>query len=283
MRIEPEKGFQVVRMLCEGIGVRAIERLTGLNRRTVLGVLETAGKKCATLMDTKMRGIKSEQVGVDELFAFVYCKDHNTFAGDPERGDQYTWISMDRGTKLIISQMVGKRIPENAALFMQDLKTRMDGRFQLSTDGYLGYTGYNGAVIQTFYNTIDYGFEVKKFGMETKGPRRYSPVRCLSAKRFAQVGNPDMDFVNTSHVERANLSFRLFNRRLTRLTLGYSKKLENLRLAMAMFVAFYNFCRTHSALKVAATETQPAQQRTPAMAHGLTDHVWTVQDLLAAS
>jgi transposase-like protein/IS1 family transposase len=271
MRIEPEKAYQVIHMLCEGIGIRAIERLTLLNRRTVLGILETAGRKCAILLDTKMRGIKAEQVSVDELFGFVKCKQYHCPSDDLERGDQYTWISLERTTKLIINWQVGKRTTENCFTFMEDLKGRIDGRFQLATDGFRGYVGYNGAVMQTFYNSIDYGFEVKYYtsGAE-KGQRRYSPTRCDSSKRVAQIGNPDMRMVNTSHVERANLSFRLFNRRLTRLTLGYSKKIENLRHAMAMFIAFYNFCRKHS-----------THGKTPAMAHGLTDHVWTVHELLS--
>ncbi len=199
---------------------------------------------------------------------FVNCKQYHCPQDDLERGDQYTWLSMDRNTKLIINCMVMKRTVENSFVYMQDLKSRMDGRFQLSTDGWNGYTGYNGAVIQTFYNSIDYGVEVKHYGTGAeKGHRRYSPVKCQWSTRTAQVGNPDPKFINTSHVERANLSFRLFNRRLTRLTLGYSKKIENLRYAMAMFVAFYNFCRKHS-----------AHGKTPAMEHGLTDHVWTVEE-----
>jgi transposase-like protein/IS1 family transposase len=270
LRIPTDKAVQVIHLLCEGVGVRAIERLTGIHRDRVLSVLEVAGRKCATLLDTKLRGLEAEQIGVDELYGFVNCKQYHCPQNDELRGDQYTWLSMERTTKLIINWHVGKRTAENCFTFMEDLKRRIASRFQLSTDGYAGYTGYNGAVIQTFGNQIDYGFEVKHYGSgPVQGERRYSPMVCQWSKRVAQVGNPDMSMVNTSHVERANLSFRLFNRRLTRLTLGYSKKIANLRLSLALFIAHYNFCRVHSAHK-----------QTPAMAHGITGHVWSIEELL---
>jgi IS1 family transposase len=188
---------------------------------------------------------------------------------DLESGDQYTYLSIDRNTKLVFNFLVGKRSMLNAAAFMRDLKSRVEGRFQLTTDGFTGYTGRTGSVANVFGEQVDYGTEVKHFGKESEGPRRYSPSRCVSSTRTVQSGNPDPKFINTSHVERVNLSFRLFNRRLTRLTMGFSKKLDNLKHAMALFIAHYNFCRVHGSIK-----------KTPAMAHGITNHIWKIEDLL---
>jgi len=282
LRVPLNRAVQVVHLLCEGVGIRAIERLTQLNRRTVLNVLEVAGHKCKRLLDQKLRNLTAEQIQVDELYAFVNCKQHNTTVDDLERGDQYTYLSVDRKSKLIISHMIGKRTGDNCDAFMADLKTRIAGRFQLSTDGFSGYVGYLGAVFQTFKHGIDYGTEVKEYGRSIEGPRRYSPVVCLSARRTPQIGNPDRDFINTSHAERTNLSVRIFSRRHTRLTLGYSKKLFYHKCAVALFIAHFSFCRTHSALKLKATELLRAQEQTPAMAANLTSHVWGIEELLTS-
>ncbi len=275
VRIDEEKAHQAIHMLCEGVGIRAASRLTGLNKSTILNILESAGQHCAEFLDSSLRGLKTEQVQVDEVYAFVYCKQMNTTPEDKMRGDQYTYLSIDRDSKLIINWMVGKRSGENCDTFMADLKSRIDGRFQLSTDGFMGYTGHLGAVFQTFRHEIDYGAEIKHFAPDSSARgvrRRDNPVKCQWVKRIKWVGNPDPDFINTSHVERVNLTARLFNRRLTRCTLGYSKTVTNLRHSTALFIAFYNFCRVHHSLK-----------QTPAMAHKLTDHVWTIKELLAAS
>ncbi len=148
--VEPEKAYQVIRMLCEGIGIRAIERLTGLNRRTVLGILATAGRKCADLMDDKIRNLHVSQVQTDEIWCFVGCKSINAPAIDPERGDQYVYLTVDRDSKLIINHLIGRRTGENCEIVMRDLKTRIAGQFQLSTDAFRGYASRKGAVFQTF-------------------------------------------------------------------------------------------------------------------------------------
>ncbi len=279
LRIDLGKGLQCFHMLVEGVGVRACERLLGISRETVLNILKVGGHKCSRLLDAKLRNIPVEQVQVDELYGFVQCKQANTTADDMERGDQYTYLSLERDTKLIINFLVGKRSRENCGEFMEDLKDRVTGIFQLSSDGYKGYVGHLGAVFQTFKNDIHYGFEVKHFATDNKGgDRRSNPVKCQWTKRVPMIGEPDRAMINISHSERLNLSARLFNRRLTRLTLGYSKKLANLKLAMAMFVAHYNFCRPHSSLSKAG---QP--KRTPAMAAGITNRIWKITDLLELS
>lgn len=272
MRIDFTKAAQVVHLLCEGVGIRAIERLTQLNRRTVLNILETAGQKCASLLDSKIRGIKTEQVQVDELWAFVGCKQHNS-KRSPDEGDQYTFLAIDRASKLIISHLVGKRIKFSANDFMLDLSQRIEGRFQLSSDAFPCYTGRNGAVYRAFGEEIDYGTEIKIYhnSREQKEYRRYSPPEMMATHRTSRIGEPDRKFINISHAERTNLSVRLFNRRQTRLTLGYSKKLANHKHAAAIFVAHFNFCRKHS-----------AHGQSPAQAAGLTDHAWTISELVAS-
>ena len=277
VRVEMDKSVQVVSMLCEGIGIRAISRLTSLNKETVLNILQSAGESCAALLNTRIRGLTVNRVQVDEVYGFVFCKQVNTTADDDERGDQYTWLSMERDTKLIINWSVSKRNGDNAETFIRDLKSRIVNRFQLSSDGFPGYIGQDGAVFQTFKHEVDYGTEVKHFATDRSGkgfiPRRENPVKIQWCKRTARIGNPDGRFINTSHVERLNLSMRLFNRRLTRLTLGYSKKLDNLRHSVALLSAFYNFCRVHNSL----------DGKTPAMAQGLTNRIWSFKELLTDS
>lgn len=277
VRIETKKAAQVLAMLFEGIGINAICRLTFLNKRTVLNILESAGEQCARLMDSKVRNVTVKQVAVDEVHSFVARRAQFVEANDPERGAFFCFLSIDRDTKLILNWRVGKRSTEDCRAFMEDLKQRTNGeRFQLSTDGYAGYTGHRGAVFQTFRHEIDYGTEVKVFGpMETRRSStsrvssKYNPLVCKSVKRTAQIGNPDMDMVNTSHVERLNLTLRLFNRRFTRSTLGFSKTVQNHRYAFVIWAALYNFTRTHS-----------AHGQTPAQAAGITDRKWTIEELL---
>lgn len=258
-------------MLCEGIGIRAASRLTGLHVDTVLNILATAGEHCARLLESKVRGVSVEQVEVDELHGFVFSKQQNTPAEQAERGDQFTFLAIERRSKLVLGHLVGKRTQENCRELLRQVKTRTTGRVALSTDG---FSGYPPAVWQLFRDEIDYGTEVKHFNCKP-GLRRYMPVfrpdfpKCDWVRRTAIRGNPILSEVNTSHAERLNLSCRLFNRRLTRHTLGYSKTLSNLRHSMSLFVAFYNFCRVHSAHK-----------QTPAQAAGLTDRAWTVEELL---
>lgn len=270
LRVPLPKAVQALSLFCEGMGVRATERLTGLSRKTVLAILRVAGTKCARLLDQRIRGMNCKRVAVDELYSFVECKQQNTTADDELRGDQYVFLAIDRDTKLILSHLVGKRDSINARLIMADVRERLAGRVQLSTDAFTAYTGHLGAVFQTFRHQVDYGTELKHFGQEERGPRRFNPVKCLWVKRTAQIGRPDVADITTAHIERMNLTCRLFNRRLTRLTLGYSKKLSYHRHAIALMVAHYNFCRKHS-----------THGQTPAMAAGLAGRPWTLEELLA--
>ena len=269
LRTPLDKACKVVHLLCEGVGIRSCERLTGLHRDTVLAILETVGVKCARLLDQRLQWIQCEHVQVDELWAFVGCKQRNS-QQDEERGDQYTYLGMDKDTKLIISHFVGKRDREAAGFFMRDLRSRITSRFQLSTDGFAAYRGYEGAVFQTWKHDVDFGTIVKLFAANVSQPHtRYSPPQCIGIKKQPECGIPRMDLICTSHVERQNLSMRLFNRRMTRLTMGYSKKLRNLKHSVAIQIAFHNFCRIHS-----------KHGMTPAQAAGLTDRKWEIKELL---
>jgi IS1 family transposase len=281
-RIDADKAAQVVHLLCEGMGIRAAARLAGVSNRSVLNVLRSAGLHCAALLDAKLRNLKPSHVEIDEVWTFVMKKQYHAL-NHPVFGDQYCWLALDEPTKLVISWQIAKRSGHAAHRFLGDLRSRVTSHpFDLTTDGYLPYRDRDGAVFRNFGYGVNYGTEVKKYGvLPQEGERRYSPMICTSCKRTAYQGGRVIKEITVNHLERQNLNVRLFNRRFTRLTLGFSKKLANLEHAVAMAIAFHNFCRPHGALYQKATETSPACQRTPAMAFGLTDHVWTVQELLS--
>jgi transposase-like protein/IS1 family transposase len=271
LRVEFKQACQVVHLLVEGMGIRAISRFTGLHRDTVLAVLESAGEKCARVLDENVRNVKAEYVAADEMVSFVRTKQYNTDPGDMEHGQFYTYLAVDMFSKLIITSRTDKRTMEATRRFCEDLRERVPNRFQLATDGLPLYKGTWGAVAHAFGKEIDYGTEEKVF----RSPRRitpFAPLVLTGIRKRQFIGSPHMPLLTTCHCERTNLSVRLFNRRFTRLTLGYSKKLENLRHAMAMFVAHFNFCRVHS-----------AHGQTPAQRAGLTDHAWTIEKLLAVA
>jgi IS1 family transposase len=265
LRIETKQVDQVVHLLCESMGIRAIQRLTGLNRRTVLNILETAGQKATALLDAKIRNVDASVIQADEVHSIVGCKQQNALPDETERGEQFTFLSIDRRSKLIVNWLVGKRTRENAEQFLIDLKNRVANRFQLTTDNWSIYSGVTGSVQAVFGRNVDYATETKYFAR----PGQFLPRKLIGLRRRPRIGNPDMRLATTCHAERTNLSMRLFNRWFTRCTLGYSKKLDNLKLAVALFIAHFNFCRVHS-----------AHGQTPAMAAGLTDHIWSVEEIL---
>ena len=255
-------------MLCESVGVRPISRLTGLDQKTILRILESAGEHCASFLDAKVRNLNARVIQADEVHSIVGCRQQNALPDETERGEQFTYLGVDRHSKLIINWLVGKRTRENAAEFLTDLKNRMASGFQLTTDNWKIYSGMMGAVQAVFGNEVDYAVETKYFAK----PDTFLPRRLIGLRRHRRIGNPDMKLATTCHAERTNLSVRTFTRRFTRCTLGYSKTLQNHRYAVALFVAHFNFCRIHS-----------AHGRTPAQAAGLTDHAWTVAELMSAT
>jgi transposase-like protein/IS1 family transposase len=277
VRIESDKAAVVVQMLCEGVGVRAIARLASLNKNTVLNVLETAGQHCEQFLNQRLVNLPVSEVQIDEIFSFVNCLAQNTTSDDPLRGDQYAFLAFERNTKLLLHWEIGKRTSDTARRFLAGLKARTTGRFQLTSDGFASYCGKkeNGVAV-TFGSDIDYGIEMKTYAQTPNFgpfiPNRERPFQLQSIRRIPKIGNPDRSKMTINHMERQNLNVRLFNRRFTRKTLGYSKTLRNHRLALALQIAYFNFCRVHSAHKM-----------TPAQAAGLTDHAWTVKELLAVA
>jgi len=255
------------------MGVRAISRFTGLDTKTILSILETAGQKAAAFLDAKVRDFNAEQVQVDELINFVYSRGQNTPHEDRERGDFATFLSIDRASKFIINWRVGKHNREEAVSFLSDLRARVPNRFQLTTDGWQIYSGYTGTVREVFGTNIDYATEIKHFGRHNPAAGwRLSPMKLIAVTRSRKINRPRMSQATTSHAERTNLSVRTFNRRFTRCTIGYSKKLENLKHAVALFAWHFNYVRPHS-----------AHGLTPAQSAKLTENPMTIEDLLGCT
>jgi IS1 family transposase len=265
VRIDAKQAAQVVHLLVEGCGIRAISRLTNLHQATVLNILAVAGEHCERLMEAKVRNIKTDEVQADEIHTFVGCKAITTTPDDLERGDFFTYLAISRHSKLIINALAGKRNKENTMRFLQTLRSRVDGHFQLTTDAANIYGGSCGAVSAVFGYGIDYATETKRFAAAVP----YVPRHVIGIRRHRRIGNPDMKVATTCHAERTNLSVRTFTRRFTRCTIGYSKKAQNLSYAVALFVTHFNFCRVHSAFG-----------RTPAHVAGITDHAWTIEEML---
>lgn len=264
---------RVIAMLCEGISVRAISRLTGVHKTTILSLLLTVGAKCAELFDQTVLNLKPRYVQADEAWTFVAKKQKRLKADDPDEwGDQYLWIALDSDSKLVMTYHVGKRDHLNAYTFITDLNRRIvpHHRFQITTDGLEGYIP---AIEEAFGADVDFAQLVKNYAKpSTDGPDWFRPsARVVSTTKVDIIGEPKPERISTSHMERANLTWRMQMRRFTRLTNGFSKKLVNLQAAVAVFMAFYNFCRVHQTLRV-----------TPAMEAGLTDRVWTIHELLTA-
>jgi IS1 family transposase len=268
MTSRPDAALMAVKCLLEGCSIRSTERLTGLNRNTIMRLLVAAGEHSAKLLDTTLRGLKCRYVQCDEIWCFVGKKQRQVRKHDsPEVGDQWIFVAEDADTKLIASHLVGKRTMGSTISFISDLHTRLAQQIQLTTDG---FNFYRKAVEETFGLDVDFAQLVKlfgDFGQHDEG--RYSPPRITEVISKVRIGNPSVSDISTSYVERQNLTMRMQLRRLTRLTNAYSKKLANLKAAVALHFAFYNFCRVHSSLRV-----------TPAMEAGLTDHIWSIAELL---
>jgi IS1 family transposase len=266
--LRPEKQEAAIGALVEGVSIRSVERMTGIHRDTIMRLGLRVGQGCANLMDCYMRNLKCENLQVDEIWCFVGKKQRHLKDTDnlEELGDQWVFVALDADSKLIPTFLVGKRTAPNAIAFIADLSKRLDKRVQLSSDA---LRAYGDAVELAFGMDIDYGQVVKAYEAEPIGPGRYSPPKVIAAERIIIAGTPDNSKISTSYVERQNLTMRMQIRRFTRLTNAYSKKLENLKAAVALHFAHYNFVRIHSSLRV-----------TPAMAAGITDHLWSISELM---
>jgi len=269
-RLTREKRAQILGMMVEGVGIRAISRMTGASKNTVVKLLVDAGHAFAAYQDRVLRGLKPQRIQVDEIWSFVYAKQKNVpeHMKDSGAGDVYTWTALDADSKLIISWLVSDRSKHAAKEFIDDLSQRIVRRVQLTSDG---LSHYQPVIAEAFKNKIDYAQLVKIYGSEGTSERtpRYSPPPCVGAKPHVVSGEPDARHISTSFVERSNLTMRMSMRRFTRLTNAFSKKFENHAHSVAIHFMHYNFVRIHQTTRI-----------TPAMAAGITDRLWELSDLV---
>ena len=267
--LKAEKQEMAIAALVEGSSIRSVERMTGIHRDTIMRLMLRVGQNCEKILDSTMHNLTCKNIQVDEIWCYVGKKQRHLNDNDnwKELGDQLVFVALDADSKLIPSYIVGKRSAGNAQAFIKDLSERLDNRVQLSSDA---LNAYIEAVELAFGSDVDYGQIVKAYEAEPLGPGRYSPPEVVGAEKIIVSGMPDRKNISTSYVERQNLTIRMQMRRFTRLTNAFSKKLDNLKAAVALHFAHYNFVRIHQTLRV-----------TPAMAAGVTDHLWEIRDLMA--
>jgi IS1 family transposase len=271
-RLDTRTRARVVAALVEGNSIRATVRMTGVAKNTITNLLVDLGEACAKYQDETLRNLSCKRIQCDEIWSFCYSKAKNVpeqFEGQFGYGDIWTWTAICPDCKLVPAVFVGRRDAECAKEFTDDLKSRLKHRIQLTTDGYKVYLD---AVESAFGAGVDYAMLVKLFGNEgsNKSPEtRYSPSVCTGIRKEVIQGTPDEKHISTSHVERQNLTMRMSMRRFTRLTNGFSKKVHNHFCAISLHFVYYNFGRIHQTLRV-----------TPAMEAGVSDHVWTIEEIV---
>lgn len=266
--LKRDKKIAVLSMLLEGSSVRSAERITGVHRDTILRLMVRVAGACADFSNRTLRDLHCSRIEVDEIWAFVAKKNRNVQDSDDwsRIGDQYTFVALDPETKLIPSYKVGKRTAYTTMEFIDDLASRLSTRVQISSDA---FPAYYHAIATAFPTGVDYATVVKEYAETVAGRGRYSPPKVISCEKEDLLGIPDMRLVSTSLVERSNLSIRTHCRRMTRLSLGFSKKLENFKASMDLYFCFYNFVRFHRTIRA-----------TPAMEAGVLSSALTVGDLV---
>ena len=264
-----DKQIAIVGALAEGSSIRSIERITGIHRDTIMRLGVKIGQGCTALMDAKMRNLPCTRLEMDEIWGFVGKKAKSVQKGDKGIGDVWTWCCIDAETKLVPTFMVGDRTQAAANAFVADVASRLAYRVQVSTDAFYAYKE---AMKKSFGPAVDYGRIIKVYGVQEFGERRYSTPGVLSSEKKVMWGQPDFDLISTSYVERLNATTRLHMRRLTRLTLAFSKKRENFEAAVGLHFGYYNFVKRHNTLKC-----------TPAMAAGVSDSQWSIGELVEAA
>lgn len=270
MRVPEEKALMALHLLCEGSSVRAVSRVTGLHKGTVLKLLVEAGERCERLMAERIVDVPVADVELDEVWSFVGCKERRKAERgdtDPQLGDAYCFIALERTSKLVVAWHLGRRTYQHTDAFVEKVARATAGRFQVTTDGFMAYPHTIGYHLGA---RTDYATLVKQYGSSPDGERRYSPAKLTGTDRTTIHGQPKDGRVCTSYVERFNLSLRTSMRRWTRLTIAFSRCWRNHKAAVALFIAFYNFCTIHRSIRV-----------TPAMAAGVAQRPWTLSDLMA--
>ncbi len=260
---------QVIHLLCEGVALRAVTRLTGISKTTVSKLVVDAGRAAAWYQDRVFQGLTCKKLQIDEIWGFVGSKAKNTSTeakAAGTAGDAWLWLATDADTKLVPCWHVGTRNAEAANEFIDDLASRLSNRVQITTDGHRPYLE---AIEAAFGTEVDYAMLVKLYGPAQEGQRRYSPAECTGAIKTRITGAPDMEHVSTSYAERNNLNVRMHSRRMTRLTNAFSKKMENHAHAMALHFLYYNFVRIHKTLRM-----------TPGMAAKVTERLWEIGDVV---
>jgi len=273
-RLTVEKRAQIISALVEGNSLRSVVRMTGAAMNTALKLLADVGQASLEYQNKAMRNLSCKRIQCDEIWQFCYAKEKNVPTdkrGTFGYGDVWTWVALCADTKLVPSWMIGGRDAGTAFTFMQDLAGRLSNRVQLTTDGHRAYLS---AVEATFGADIDYAMLVKMYGNDSskESETRYSPAECIGCEMKAISGHPKIEHISTSYVERQNLTMRMSMRRFTRLTNGFSKKIENLGHAVALHYMWYNFARVHKTLRV-----------TPAMEAGISDHIWNYEEIARLS
>jgi transposase-like protein len=267
-QLAPDQRAQVLQLLCEGMSIRAVARVTGVSKNTVAKLLNDAGAALGAYQDRVLRNLPCPRVQVDEIWSFTYAKAKNVKKAKaaPEfAGDTWTWTGICADTKLVFAVLVGGRDADYAYEFLHDVRSRITGRFQITSDGLPSYT----SAADALGGDVDYAQLVKVYGAAPEGARRYSPPKLVATKATPILGDPDEAQISTSFVERSNLTMRMHMRRFTRLTNGFSKRVEAHVNAIALHFAYYNFVRIHKTLRI-----------TPAMAAGVTDRLWEMSDLV---
>jgi IS1 family transposase len=271
-RLSTEQRARIIGCLVEGNSIRATVRITGAAKNTITKLLVDLGEACTEFQDGALQALPCKVVEVDEIWSFCYAKQKNVpeqFKGTPGYGDVWTFTAICADTKLAPSWLVGERTSDDAEFFLTDLASRLEGRVQLSTDG---HAIYEGTVGPSFRNNVDWAQIQKHYASDPKQTGKYSPGVCIGTKRRAMKGDPAPERISTSYVERQNLTMRMGMRRFTRLTNGFSRKVENLAHAVSLHFMHYNFARPHRSLK----DRYP---RTPAMAAGVADHIWSLEEI----
>lgn len=275
MILSEEKALLCLNLLVEGNSVRSTERITGVHRDTILSLLETVGKKCVWIQESLVKNVQVGFVEADEIWSFVAMKDKTKNAqniASDQIGSAFTFTAIDAETKLIVAWHLGNRTEEHALTFLRKIRSAVDQdtTFQISTDA---FPGYKNTVPLILGRQAHYGQIIKTYGVPNPAEARYSPAECIGARKKKVLGNPIKKNISTSMVERQNLTMRMSMRRFTRLTNGFSKKWDNLNYMLAIYFAYYNFCRSHKTLNDA----------TPAMAANLTNTIWSLKDLLTVT